>query len=370
MLARYLFVIVIAAAAAAAIAQPPATAPARATAAPATAPAQVPARLIQQIARLFRQPARQMPRAELFKLLVQRMDEVIEMGLKVEKEYSGAANLHEIRRMMLPAADFLAKQRNDAASKKRLLDIASRMLASDAPATSKAPADYFVTLDRISKLTGEKASDQAAALIKQMADRYRKTPSKASGLIYAAMAADQGKLATLKETLLDELQAEHVGEPGIPAFLQRHGRNAYAGITFEAELKRLDGTTLKLPDDLTGKVVLVDFWASWCMPCVVSMPKVKALYAKYKDQGLEIVGISLDRTRADVESFVKAKKLTWIHTYSGSGGDPTAAKYGVTGIPSMWLVGRDGKVITNQARGRLDTLIPEALKAASTAKLP
>jgi len=367
MFTRSLAVLVMAAAAATA-ADGSTTAPAAATTAPATAPAQVPAERLQEIARLYRQPSRRMARAELFKLLTQRMEKVLSLGLQIEKEYPGASDLHKVYRMMLPAADFLAKQRKDDASRKQLVGIASRLLASNASPDSKAPADYFVTLDKIRKLTGDKTSERAETLIRQMADRYRKTPAETPGLIYAAMAADRVALAALKETLLDELQAKHADEPGVRPFLQRHGRRAYVGATFQAELKRLDGGTLKLPDDLKGKVVLIDFWASWCGPCVASMPKLKTIYAKYKSQGLEIVGISLDRTRADAESFVKDANITWIQTYSGGANDPTAAKYGVNAIPSMWLVGRDGKIITNQARGRLDTLIPQALKADPPAR--
>jgi len=137
-----------------------------------------------------------------------------------------------------------------------------------------------------------------------------------------------------------------------------------AGKPFKAELTRLDGSKLVLPDDLKGKVVLVDFWATWCPPCVASVPELKRLYGKYHGQGLEIVGISLDEDRSALERFIKDRDLAWIHTFSGmQWADPTAKDHGVDSIPNTWLVGRDGMIITDQAEQRLEESIADALKA-------
>jgi len=368
MLARGPLLIVIALTSASVSADTPTTATAPVATAPATRPVEIPSAVIAKITDLYKQPSRKMTRAELFKLLIQRMETVLETGFQAEKDYPGAPNLHELLAKMLPAADFLAKQRRGANSQKQLLGIAARLLESDAPPSSKAPADYFVTLAQIDQLSGDSKPQKAAELIKQMADRYRGTSGEASGLIYATLAAEQAKLSNLKQTLLEKLQSTHADSPGVRPFLSRHGQSPSTGALFEAQLKRLDGTTLTLPDDLKGKVVLIDFWASWCGPCVASLPKLKEIYSKYRDQGLEIVGISLDRTLAAAKSFIRDRNLGWIHTYGGSGRNSIAAKYGVNAIPSLWLIGRDGKVITNNARGRLDTLIPQALKTPAPNK--
>jgi thiol-disulfide isomerase/thioredoxin len=106
---------------------------------------------------------------------------------------------------------------------------------------------------------------------------------------------------------------------------------------------------------LAGKVVLVDFWATWCGPCVAEMPNILAQYEKYHAKGFEVVGVSLDEDRAALEAFVSEKKLPWPILFEQSGGagwqHPMATKYGISGIPQLILIGRDGNVITLNARG-------------------
>ena len=120
---------------------------------------------------------------------------------------------------------------------------------------------------------------------------------------------------------------------------------------------------------LAGKVVLVDFWATWCGPCVAEIPNVLEQYAKYHDKGFEVVGISLDQDRDALEKFVGEQKIPWpilFETPQGEGWQhPLATFYGITGIPTVVLIGRDGKVITLDARGeklgeRLDALFKKA----------
>lgn len=115
----------------------------------------------------------------------------------------------------------------------------------------------------------------------------------------------------------------------------------------------MDGTAFD-QKQLAGKVVLVDFWATWCGPCVAEMPNVLEQYAKYHDKGFEVVGVSLDNDRSALEAFIAEHKVPWIILHEreiAKGGHPLAAKYGITGIPTVILIGRDGKVITMDVRG-------------------
>jgi thiol-disulfide isomerase/thioredoxin len=106
---------------------------------------------------------------------------------------------------------------------------------------------------------------------------------------------------------------------------------------------------------LAGKVVLVDFWATWCGPCVAEIPNVLAQYEKYHDKGFEVVGISLDEDRETLEKFVAEQKIPWPILYEKPGGEgwrhPLATYYGISGIPTVILIGRDGNVVTLNARG-------------------
>jgi thiol-disulfide isomerase/thioredoxin len=101
-----------------------------------------------------------------------------------------------------------------------------------------------------------------------------------------------------------------------------------------------------------GKVVLVDFWATWCGPCVAELPNVKEAYAKYHDKGFDVIGVSLDERRVALDDFLEKNEIPWTQLHEEGGPNKLAAHYGVNAIPFMALVGRDGKVISIEARGR------------------
>jgi len=108
----------------------------------------------------------------------------------------------------------------------------------------------------------------------------------------------------------------------------------------------LAGKEVKLSDYAgKGKVVLVDFWASWCGPCRQAMPDLVATYQKYKNKGLEIVGISLDNNKDAWAKATDNLKITWPQFSNLKGWDEDcAATYGVNGIPHTILIDKDGKI--------------------------
>ncbi len=124
----------------------------------------------------------------------------------------------------------------------------------------------------------------------------------------------------------------------------------------------VDGTAVDI-SKLRGKVVLVDFWATWCPPCRGEVPNVVAAYQKYHDQGFEILGISLDQDKQALISFTKDHGMVWPQYFDGSGFDnKIASNFGIDAIPAMWLVGKDGKIITTNAREDLAGQVAAALK--------
>jgi thiol-disulfide isomerase/thioredoxin len=123
---------------------------------------------------------------------------------------------------------------------------------------------------------------------------------------------------------------------------------------------------------LRGKVVVVDFWATWCGPCIAEMPHMKKLYAAYKDKGVEFIGVSLDNPRNEenperdglnlLRNWVKANDVAWPQYYQGNGWKSEfSSGWKVNSIPCIFLVDQQGRLVTPNARGKLDEMIPQLL---------
>jgi thiol-disulfide isomerase/thioredoxin len=189
--------------------------------------------------------------------------------------------------------------------------------------------------------------DKAKAAFDQVSGNYPhtsygRTASEAAGEI-TSIEAEQ-KLQD--EEMNAQIARFHVGEP-FPDFNE----------------KSLNGRPISLAG-YKGRVVLIDFWATWCPPCLIELPNVIATYQKYHDKGLEIIGVSLDDDHDKLADFLKKHSdLVWPQYFDEKGSEnKLVTKYGIKLIPFTVLIGPDGRIINTNLRGEaLDTAVGAAL---------
>ena len=232
-------------------------------------------------------------------------------------------------------------------------------VAPDASAATKADASFF-TVD--AQLNAPGAPDSftnaaarasldtnIAALRKNYPDDLRtamaqfiwvdilkaRDPERAEGILRDLAGNKDPRVAGDAQRQLDSIQ------------MQRK----LAKEPLDLKFKALDGTAVDL-GKLHGKVVMVDFWATWCGPCRIEIPNVVATYKDLHKDGFEIVGISLDKDKEKLVSFTSQAGMTWPQYFDGKmWSNEISSRFGINAIPAMWLVDKKGFVRSTEARG-------------------
>ncbi len=160
--------------------------------------------------------------------------------------------------------------------------------------------------------------------------------------------------------------APKFAEKDTPGYLAR-------GQGLEISGPTLEGGHFDLAD-YRGKVVLVDFWATWCRPCVEELPNVQAVYEEFHDRGLEVVSISLDQDRAALDKFLQARPLPWPQVFfdprdEASLRNHPSLRYNIHSIPCLLVIDPEGKLITRNVRGEeIRLAVAEALGVSTTGR--
>ncbi len=218
----------------------------------------------------------------------------------------------------------------------------------------------------------KKTLEQVHAFLK--ARKKLSMPDIQTGMLAAAMLELQPDKQPAHDTykLLDELLEKDEREEmqslrlNLQAAIRRLG---LLGNKFELDIESLDGSRVKI-DDLAGKYVVVDFFATWCEPCLAEVPRIQKHYAKYKDKGLAVIGISLDENTKSLKAYLERAQLPWpvIHDDAADELDRLQMKFGISQLPTVLLLNKEGTVVSLEARGaELDRLVQMLFEAPTPA---
>jgi len=197
-----------------------------------------------------------------------------------------------------------------------------RAWAEIKPKLAAAPDDRDLvkeSLASVEMLEGTGAADAAVKAYRELADILRKSKD-----------------------------SQIAGEAGVLDGIVR--RLTLPGKPIEISGRLVDGAPVNT-GALKGKVVLVDFWATWCGPCKAELPNVLANYEKYHSRGFEVIGVSCDQDKDALTKFIADEKLPWPIVFQNPGDPSMANYYGITGIPTAILTNKKGEVVSLNARG-------------------
>ncbi len=144
------------------------------------------------------------------------------------------------------------------------------------------------------------------------------------------------------------------------------------GNKLELDTSTIQGKPIKI-EDFAGKFVIVDFFATWCEPCLAEIPRVQKQYAKYQAKGLEVIGISIDEDAEQLEKFLERAQLPWpiIHDNHENPLQRLQMKYGISQLPTVLLLNKEGTVVSLAARGaELERLMQMLFEAPTPAAPP
>jgi len=215
----------------------------------------------------------------------------------------------------------------------------SAMAANNSSEAEKAKIDYQAILEN------------SMVYLKNFVKEHPKS-------VVSAYICEQHLAAQINESELEEIVKKFPAELDSSEYVIRlkariadQKRIAIGAEAPDFTMNDPEGKPIQL-SSLRGKIVLLDFWASWCMPCRQENPNIVRLYNQYQPKGFEILGVSLDRTKEKWVKAIQDDKLTWKHVSDLQFWQNEAARlYAITVIPQSVLIGKDGKIIAKGLRG-------------------
>jgi thiol-disulfide isomerase/thioredoxin len=252
-----------------------------------------------------------------------------------------------------------------ATNQQSRLDTAEKTLLAD-PALSEDDR-FSIRQNDIERAAQAKESEGEAVAVAELEKGVRalqkefpKRPELVQMLLEIAGDAESGKARALLQEITNSSAASDESKQSATGELKKLD---LVGKPVDLRFTAVDGREVDV-SKMKGKVVLIDFWATWCGPCVAEFPHVKEAFEKNHPKGFEIVGVSLDQEKESLTQFVSGHNMAWPQYFDGQGWDnKLAGQFGITSIPAMWLIDKKGNLRDLHARsdlsGKVEKLLAE-----------
>ena len=280
--------------------------------------------------------------------------------LEFENRYPSDPRHWDAKLMRVRVEAARAQVENQQPNMDALFEVVKEIVAApDASATTKRTARYTSVAAHMHALESAGSSTNSAALAAVRADIAELRKSNPDDPQVAVMQFDLAQVLKPRdpdaaESMLRELLGSRNIQVAAAAQQQLDSMKTLRELSkkpIELKFQTVDGAQVDFAK-LRGKVVLLDFWATWCGPCRVEIPNVVAAYSQFHKAGFEIIGISLDQDKERLLNYMKQVGMTWPEYFDGKGwANEISARYGINSIPAAWLVDKKGFVRATGVRG-------------------
>ena len=290
----------------------------------------------------------------------ERLEQLRDALLGFEQQYPADPRRWDSKLLRGELEYGLARADNHSTDDAAFFALTKEVLAApDASAETKADARYLAAERRMAILrtsesvTNGPARAAADAAIQEVREKYPDAP-RTFRMQFDVAEFFKTRDPQAAELIFRELETNKFPQVAAVAYqdlLVMKKQQNFGKAPLDLKFRAVDGTTVDLAK-LRGKVVLLDFWATWCGPCRIEIPNVVATYNALHSQGFEIIGISLDQDKEQMVKFTKAAGMAWPQYFDGkTWGNEISTRFGIDSIPAAWLLDKKGVLRFTEARG-------------------